>query len=93
MPPPKHTFRRSSAFRRAFDALPPRQQAAARACFVIFRKDIFDPRLNNHIIQRLSALYKQTIRSITIEGDLKVVYKQDGNVVTALDIGKHAIYQ
>jgi hypothetical protein len=93
MPQPKNIFRRSSAFRRAFDDLTPQQKRAATECFKLFKNDPNDPRLNIHPIKKLSSRYRTMIRSITIEGDLKAVYRQDGNVFTSLDIGKHNIYE
>ena len=86
-------FRRTATFRRAFDALPAAQQAAARRAFAVFRRDIFHPSLKNHIIQKLSSRHRTTVRSVWIQSDLRAVYRQDGNVVTALDIGSHDIYR
>ena len=93
MPDRKLKFKRSPAFRRAFDALPPHQRIKAAKVFAVFRKNIFDPPLDNHIIKKLTSRYKTTVRAVWIEGDLRATYRQDGDVITALDIGTHDIYR
>ena len=91
--PQELTFKRTAAFRRAFDHLPAAQQLAAKRAFATFRKDIYHPSLRNHIIHKLSSRYRTTVRAVCIEGDLRATYMQQGDVIVALDIGTHAIYR
>jgi hypothetical protein len=93
MPTPAYIFKRTPSFRRAFDNLNPDQQQAAKKAFQTFKKNPFDPSLNPHKINRLSAIYKKTVLSVTIKGDLKSVFYVDGGVVVSLDIGTHDIYK
>lgn len=50
-------------------------------------------RLGTHIIWRLSAIARHPIRSVVIEGDLWVLFRIDGNMVTTLNVGTHKIYR
>jgi mRNA-degrading endonuclease YafQ of YafQ-DinJ toxin-antitoxin module len=87
-------FKRTPQFRKSFDSLNPAQQDAAREAFKKFKANpLNDPTLRPHKIQRLSALRRKTVRSITIEGDLRAVFTMDGNVIISEDIGTHAIYK
>ena len=86
-------FRRTPQFRKAFDALRPEDQSAARDAFKIFKANPFDPRLRPHKINRLSALRRTTIWSITIKGDLRAVFSMNGNTIISEDIGSHDIYK
>jgi mRNA-degrading endonuclease YafQ of YafQ-DinJ toxin-antitoxin module len=89
----KYRFRAARAFWKNFAKLPERQKEAARRTFLIFKADPFDPRLRAHKINSLSAHYKRTIYAVEIEGDLRVVFFIDGDVVYTVDIGNHAIYR
>lgn len=89
----EYVFKRTPQFKRSFDSLSPEEQDLARKAFAIFKKNPFDPQLRHHKINRLTALYKQTIRSVIIAPNLRAVFKIDGNVVTSLDIGTHDIYK
>ena len=90
---PQFKFKRTPAFRRAFDNFTPQQQKAAKKCFSIFKWNIRDPRLNTHLITKLTAKRKTPIWSVTIEADLKAVFSRDGDTIISEDIGKHSIYQ
>jgi len=81
------------SFRRALRGLDPRQKAAAKKAFVIFKQNPFDPRLRPHKIHRLSAEYGVTIHAVCIEGDLRVVFYVQGDTVWSVDVGTHAIYR
>jgi hypothetical protein len=65
----------------------------ARGVWEIFERDPFDPRLRPHKIHRLSAEHGTTIYSVSIEGDLRVVFYLEGDTVWTVDIGTHAIYR
>jgi mRNA-degrading endonuclease YafQ of YafQ-DinJ toxin-antitoxin module len=89
----EYVFKRSQQFKKSFDSLSPEEQAEAKRAFAIFKEDPFDPRLRTHKIIRLSALYKRTIRSVTVAPNLRAVFYIDGNKVVSLDIGTHDIYE
>jgi hypothetical protein len=94
MATPAYVFKRTPQFRRAFDALSADDQNAAREAFKKFKANpLNDPGLKPHKINRLSALRKRTVRSVTIKGDLKAVFTIDGNSIISEDIGTHDIYK
>jgi mRNA-degrading endonuclease YafQ of YafQ-DinJ toxin-antitoxin module len=86
-------FKASRAFWKSLSKLPERQQASAKAAFKIFKTDPFDPRLRSHRINSLSAFYSKTVYAAEIEGDLRVAFYVEGNVIFTVDIGSHAIYR
>jgi hypothetical protein len=83
----------TETFWRKFYALPSRQKELVREKFQIFKVDPFDSRLGTHKINSLSARTGKTVRSVVIEGDLRAVFVIDGDLVTTIDIGSHAIYR
>jgi len=87
-----YKFKTTPAFRKALVRLSAPQKASAKKAFAIFKSDPFDPRLKTHKIQHLSSVYKKTIYSVRIEGDLRSIFFLDGDNVISLDIGSHAIY-
>ena len=88
-----YRFKTTPAFRKALSKLPSSQKASAKKAFAIFKQDPFDPRLRTHKIHQLSALYKETIYAVRVEGDLRSIFYVDGKNVISLDIGTHAIYR
>lgn len=90
---PERIYRATPAFWRAFDKLEPRKQDLAREKFKIFKEDPFHPSLGSHRINKLSAQYKKTIFSACLEGDLRVVFYLEGEMVISVGIGSHAIYR
>jgi Txe/YoeB family toxin of Txe-Axe toxin-antitoxin module len=87
------TFKATANFWRKFYALPARQKQLVRDKWQIFKIDPFDPRLGTHKINSLSARMKKTVWSAVIDYDLRAVFVMDGDVVTTIDIGSHAIYR
>jgi hypothetical protein len=83
----------TETFWRKFYSLPSRQKELVREKFQIFKVDPFDSRLGTHKINSLSARTGKTVRSVVIEGDLRAVFVIDGDLVTTIDIGSHAIYR
>jgi hypothetical protein len=77
----------------AFYALPAPHKESARAAWLIFKEDPFDPRLRTHKIHRLSALMRQTVFALVIEGDLRAVFYIEGGTVISFNIGSHAVYR
>lgn len=86
------TFKKSPTFRKNFERLPQAQRDLADEKFKVFRKNPFDTSLGTHSIRRLSAIYKKTIYSVKLEGDLRVIFRIDGSTITSIDIGTHDIY-
>ena len=90
-----YQFRTIEKFWKNFYALPNYQKELVREKWQIFKVDPFEPSLGTHQIRRLSALAKHTIYSVVIEknGNLRVLFRIDGGVVTTLDVGTHDLYQ
>jgi len=88
-----YVFKAVPDFWKSFSSLTPDAQKAAREAFKKFKANPFDPSLNPHKINRLTALYKRTVHSVTIGPDLRAVFTVSGNVVLSLDIGTHKIYK
>jgi hypothetical protein len=86
-------FRVVGNFWEGFYDLPAEQKESVRQAWLVFKRNPFDPRLRSHRIHRLSARYNATIYSAVIEGNLRVLFRIDGDVVTTLDIGTHDIYR
>jgi hypothetical protein len=61
--------------------------------FKIFKEDPFDPRLGIDQINQLSARFRTTIYPVKLAGNLRAIFRLDGEVVTSLDIGTHDIYK
>ena len=86
-------FRAAKSFRLALAKLPPDQKRRAKAAFLIFKEDPFDPRLRTRKIHKFSAAYGKTIYAVSIEGDLRAIFYIDGATIWSVDIGPHAIYR
>lgn len=87
------TFKATENFWRQFYNLPTRQKTLVREKWKIFKVDPFDPRLGTHKINSLSARMGKTVRAVVIEGDLRVTFVIDGDLVTTIDMGTHSIYR
>jgi hypothetical protein len=86
------TFHATEEFWKNFYKLPPDQKEAVRKKWALFREDPWHASLGTHIIHKLTAHAKHQIFSVVIEGDLRVIFRRDGAVVTTLDVGTHKIY-
>ena len=79
-----------------FYELPNSQKEAVRRAWRVFRKDPFHPSLGTslgtHKIHRLSAVAKETVYSVVVEGDLRVLFVIRGNIIYTLDVGTHKVY-
>ena len=89
----KYQYRAAEAFWKSFYALSASQKESVRAAWAIFKVNPFDPRLGTHKIHRLSAAFKKTVHAVVIEGDLRVVFYLEGDVVFTFGIGTHDIYR
>lgn len=89
----KYRFKPTQRFWESFYALSPSQKDATRRAWRIFKENPFDARLRSHKIHKLSACYGRTIYSAEIEGNLRVVFYIEGNVVVTADVGSHDIYR
>ena len=86
-------FRATRAFWRSLGKLSPQQQEKTRNVFEIFKQNPFDARLRSHKIHKLSARYGRTIYAAEVEGNLRVAFYVEGDVVITVDIGTHDIYR
>jgi addiction module RelE/StbE family toxin len=73
-------------FKKALKKQPNNIQDKFFDCLDIFVEDQFSYQLNNHA---LSGEFKGW-RSININGDVRVHYREDGRTIILLDIGTHA---
>jgi len=89
----RYKFQATEIFWKNFYALSSEQKESTRSAWTIFKADPFDPRLKTHQIHSLSGRAKKTVWSVRIEGDLRVVFVTDDNIVTTLDIGTHSVYK
>lgn len=81
-------------FWKSFAKLTKEQKARAREKFQLFKQGPpWDKSLNVHKIEKLSARAKETVRSVTVEGNLKAVFVVRGDTTISLDIGTHDIYK
>ncbi len=87
-----YQFKAVDRFWKNFYALDPDLKEATREAWKIFKTNPFDPRLRSHKINALSGLAGTTIYSAAVAADLRVIFRVDGEVVTTLDIGSHAVY-
>ena len=88
-----YRYRATAQFWKNFHALTAAQKDLTREKFRIFRENPFDPRLRPHKIQSLSSLFKRTVHAVTIEGDLRVVFYLEGDLVVTFNIGTHDVYK
>ncbi len=73
-------------FKRDYQRLSKKIQERFEARIFLFEKDEFDPILNNHSLRGGYLGY----RSINITGDLRAIYKKDGNSVIFVAINSHS---
>ena len=76
-----YRYKTTPAFRKALANLSPAQKDSARRAFAIFKDDPFDARLHAHKIHALPARFGRTTHSARAEGDLRVVFYLDGDIV------------
>jgi hypothetical protein len=86
-------YRAVEKFWRNFYRLDDSRKASVRRAWATFKNDPFPRSLGSHEIHVLSAKAKHTIYSAVIEGDLRVVFRIDGEWVTTLDVGTHKLYR
>ena len=89
----KYHYKPTPRFWKSFYALPARQKESTRRAWAIFKENPFDSRLRPHKIQKLSSEYGCTIHAVEIEGDLRVVFYVDCDIVVTVDIGSHDVYR
>lgn len=76
-----------------FYELSPSQKESVRDAWEIFKKDPFHPSLGTHKIHKLSARAGQTVYSVVVESNLRVVFLIDKDVILTLDVGTHDVYR
>jgi hypothetical protein len=90
---PEYVFKKTAAFKKAFEDLSEDNQGAANAAFKVFKINPFDMSLKTHKINRLSSLVGTTVYSVVIKGNLRSLFIIDGNQIVSFDIGTHDIYK
>ena len=73
-------------FLKRFDELPLKIQEQFNMRITLFTENKFHPLLNNHT---LSGVYRGC-RSINISGDLRAVFREDGETVVFICLGTHS---
>ncbi len=86
----KWDFRTTKEFRKSLKNLSPAQQQKAKEVFAAFKKDPFARAQKKN---RLSAIYKETVRGVHVEGDLIAIFVVRGDKIVSLDIDTHDIYK
>ena len=88
-----YRYHATETFWENFYGLAPAQKESARKTWEIFKQDPFHPRLRTHKIHRLSALLRRTVYAVEVEGDLRVVFYLEGDLVVSFNIGTHDVYR
>lgn len=88
----KYQYRAVERFWKDFHRLSSSQKESVRRAWDVFKINPFHASLGTHEIHALSARAKHTIYSVVAEGDLRVIFRIDGDWVTTLDVGTHRIY-
>jgi hypothetical protein len=88
-----YIFKATPTFWKKFYDLPNEQKDVVREKWKLFKADPFHPSLGTHKIHGLSAIAKQTVYSVVIEADLRVLFQIDGNIIKSFDLGTHDLYQ
>lgn len=73
-------------FKKRYRSLPPKTKAQALQRIELFKTDPTNPLLRQHPLKGQLAGY----RSINISGDMRAVFKRDGDDVTFVLIGTHS---
>jgi len=89
----KYRFRATPRFWEKLETLPAKQKEAVYRAWKIFKENPFDPRLRAHKIHGLSSQYGRTIFAAVIEGNLRVLFCIEGDVVVTLQVGTHDVYR
>lgn len=73
-------------FVRDFKKLPPKTKEKFYERLSFFKKDEFNPALNNHSLKGKYLGY----RSINVTGDLRTIFKKNGDKVMFMEINSHS---
>lgn len=77
-------------FYKKFKKLPMKVQDEFKERLVLFINNKFDKRLNNHLVD----FAYMGCRSINVTGDYRAIFRDEGDVVTFINIGTHSqLYQ
>ncbi len=89
----RYRFEATKEFWKNFHSLSNSQKQRVRDAWQTFKLDPFHASLRTHKIHYLSAVARHNIFSVVIEGDLRVIFRMDGPVVTTIDLGTHKVYE
>lgn len=73
-------------FEKDYKKLPKKIQEKFKERILLFQEDQFDPVLNNHSLRGQYLGY----RSINITGDLRAIFKKNGNDIIFVAIDSHS---
>jgi len=73
-------------FERDYKKLPKNIQERFKERILLFRKDQYDPILNNHSLKGRYSGY----RSINVTGDVRAIFMKNGDEVVFAAIGSHS---
>ena len=88
-----YSYKATRKFWKNYSSLSETKKKLVKEKYKLFKADLFHPALKSHSIAKLSAEAKHTIYSAVIEGDLRVIFRIDGSVVTTLTIVTHELYK
>lgn len=87
-----YDYKATEKYWEKFYELPNAQKESVRKAWKLFKEDPFHASLGTHKIHRLSALAKETVYSVVVEGDLRVIFVIRGKTVVTMDVGSHKVY-
>lgn len=88
----KYYYVAQKKFWKNYAKLPLSQKESTKKAWQYFKQDPFDPRLRSYKIHTLSERYSRTIYAACIEGDLRVLFYIEKDIVYSIHIGNHSIY-
>lgn len=89
----KRVYLATDLFWKKFYALSPSQKESVRKAWKKFQFDPFDPSLGTHKIRILSARAGESVYSVVIEKDLRILFLMEEERITTFEIGTHEVYR
>ena len=80
------TINFNKEFKKRYQSLPPKTKIQVLERIELFKADPRHPRLRQHPLKGKLAAYS----TINISGDLRAVFRKEGQVITFVLIGSHA---
>lgn len=89
----KRVYLATDLFWKKFYALSASQKESVRKAWKKFQFDPFDPSLETHKIRILSARAGESVYSVEIEKDLRILFLMKEERITTFEIGTHEVYR